>query len=84
MEGEKSPSTDNNMSQLSTQPIVRCKHCGKMLKVSFLNTFKNDEDGTLLMELFKGVTKDALCEDCLNRKNYLLSQGRGDEWFQLP
>jgi hypothetical protein len=55
-----------------------------MLKVSFLNTFKDDVDGTLLMELFKGVSKDALCEDCLNRKNYLLSQGRGDEWFQLP
>jgi hypothetical protein len=72
------------MSKLSTQPIVRCKHCGKYLKLVDLHTTVSDTDMSILMELAKAVMKDALCEDCQKQKNYLISQGRGDEWYQLP
>lgn len=68
------------MSKLSTTPLVKCVHCGRLIKISYLQTITPDEDGELLMRIFKGIAENALCYRCQQEYNYLAKEGRLNEW----
>ena len=68
------------MSKLSTTPVVRCVHCGRPVTISNLQTSVSDEDGKLLMQLFKCIAENALCYRCQQEYNYLAKEGRLNEW----
>jgi hypothetical protein len=68
------------LSKLSTTPVVKCVHCGRPVTISSLQTNVSDEDGKLLMQLFKGIAENALCYRCQQEYNYLAKEGRLNEW----
>lgn len=70
------------MSKLSTIPVLRCSHCGKMVKLTYLGTTKSDENGELLWSIFRGMAKNVLCNYCQKQYNYLSKEGRLNEWNQ--
>lgn len=70
------------MSQLSTTPVMRCSHCGRRVKISYLGTTKSDANGELLWDIFHGVAQDILCDNCRQQYNYLAKEGRINEWIQ--
>jgi hypothetical protein len=70
------------MSKLSTIPVLRCTHCGKMIKLTYLATTQSDADGEMLWKIFHGIAKNALCNYCQKQYNYLSKEGRLDEWHQ--
>ena len=70
------------MSKLSTIPVLRCSHCGKMIKLTYLGTTKSDENGELLWRIFRGMAKNVLCNYCQKQYNYLSKEGRLNEWNQ--
>ena len=70
------------MSKLSTTPVLRCSHCGKAIKLSFLATTKSDENGDMLWRIFNGMAKNVLCNYCQQQYNYLAKEGRINEWTQ--
>lgn len=70
------------MSKLSTIPVLRCTHCGKMMKLTYLGTTQSDADGEMLWKIFHAISKNALCNYCQKQYNYLSKEGRLDEWHQ--
>ncbi len=70
------------MSKLSTIPVLKCSHCGKMVKLAYLGTTQSDEDGEMLWRIFRGISKNALCNYCQKQYNYLAKEGRLNEWNQ--
>lgn len=68
------------MSQLSTQPVVKCRRCGRPLVLTHLSTTVPDESGELLFEMMEMVGRKALCDPCQKQYNYYASIGRSREW----
>jgi len=52
------------------------------MKLSFLATTQSDEDGSMLMDIFRGIAKNGLCNYCQQQYNYLSREGRIKEWTQ--
>jgi hypothetical protein len=67
------------MSEMSTQPVLKCKRCGKVYTFS-LRTTTPDSEGALLHKLMDGVLKDGLCSDCTARKSWYIQQNRLPDW----
>lgn len=68
------------MSQLSTQPVFKCRVCGKPVVVIHLSTEFSDPDGEQVVEMAKNLGKVAICPDCNNRRTWYIEQGRYNEW----
>jgi hypothetical protein len=73
------------MSQLKTQPIVKCKAprgCGNMVTIALVSTTGADSEGAQLMELTKAVMEKALCKFHQGQYNHYASRGMGQGWWQ--
>ena len=68
------------MSQLSTTPVMKCRRCGKFIKVALLETQTPDPEGELLYSLMAGLSKIALCDHCQAVKNKYATEGRIEDW----
>jgi len=64
------------MAELSTQPVMTCRWCGRPFKVAALRTIGADPEGTRLMNLLRGIANDPLCPACRNRQAYYAQAGR--------
>lgn len=68
------------MSRMSTQPVIKCKRCGRPVIVASLETFFPDEDTTALREMMSNINKIVMCEQCLGEYNVKATQNRADDW----
>lgn len=68
------------MSALSTQPVLKCRRCGRPVVVKALQTTGPDPDGEQLHRLLRGLEKVALCDYHKAQRNYYASVGRADDW----
>jgi hypothetical protein len=48
-----------------------------------LHTITPDPDSELLWDLFSAVAKDALCEYCTKQRQYLIKEGRANEFWKI-
>jgi hypothetical protein len=71
------------MAQMATTPVFACKHCGKPVVATLVQSY-NDPQAEKLKFIMQGLAQIALCPDCQQKKLYLQSQGRGDEFKENP
>jgi hypothetical protein len=65
---------------ISTTPVMKCRRCGKFIKVALLETETPDPSGELLHTLMAGLSKIAYCDMCQAKKNKYASEGRIKDW----
>ena len=63
------------MSEMITQPVLKCKRCGNPYTFS-LRTMNADQEGTQLFKFMDGILQDGLCADCIARKSWYIQQNR--------
>jgi hypothetical protein len=70
------------MSVMSTRPVLLCRRCGRPLVVRLLATQRPDENGTLLREFMRNLSKIAYCREHRAQYNYYVAQGRVQDWLR--
>ena len=69
------------MSKLSTQPVLRCKRCGRGVVVAGLQTTVPDDDAALLGVFMKGLAEKVLCAWCQRQYDYYAALGQSEDWL---
>jgi len=64
------------MSELSTEPVLKCKRCGELYTISHLSTLSPDPDGAKLSEFISNIAKMGYCQTCLQARQWYIDQGR--------
>jgi len=65
---------------MSTRPVFFCRRCGRAVVVTLLATQRPDENGALLNEFMRNLSKIAYCREHRRQRNYYASIGRVDAW----
>lgn len=65
---------------MSTEPVFKCRRCGRPVVVKRLETSHPDPDGKLLFQLMASLHKIALCNFHQNQRNWYAANGRMSEW----
>jgi len=64
---------------MSTVPVLKCKHCGRPVLATHVETY-GDDNGVMLHNIMAHLGEIAYCNDCLNARNYYLGIGRLSDW----
>ena len=68
------------MSVLKTEPMVRCRYCGRPVVIEHLSTTQPDPDGSKLHALFKSVAAKAMCDDCHMKYIWYAANDRSEDF----